>query len=534
MLSAVILSMPLLFASATGVNTLSETKWQKVKALPAKEVSSTSYVQGNATIKEAIAFIQANGSTLTEITLTTVNNALVEACKTYCPSLSSFSIRGGLNRMDLGFTDEGLATIGSFPQLQSLVLDFWYAEKLTTAGMQKLLNLQNSLHKLYIAHPAFDDSCMSLITEFDPLQELTIYAIGVTDVGFTSLTQCQALQSSLQSLDLHIGSSFSSMNSIDDTLVSGLVPFKALTRLSLHGTWSATSANVVTLVNGLPELSDVSFNGFTMDSAVVSALATKPLQTLALSDCSQLAEADYTTLLTGLSTLTSLNLGSCTYLSNTNATEIAALSLTSLTLTGNGWMWNAGITAIGRSPTLQKSLVAFEFSGNNGIWSESFGHISSLPLQQLRIKDCLLFNDTTMAAIFKGPMAKSLQALELCNVSITDKVAANLGKFTSLNTLMVAQCGALTKRGITNMLKSSALTTQITKLYLDTVVLSKKMVPLLSAFSNIQVLVVGNPIELNFVKNARIFFKLPNLKKNHAQVEIYVGELTGWKDFVGA
>ena len=98
---------------------------------------------------------------------------------------------------------------------------------------------------------------------------------------------------------------------------------------------------------------------------------------------------------------------------------------------------------------------------------------------------------------------------------------------------MLANCNAITVKGIKNLLESKTLNKTIKKLYLADVFIAKEMISLLKRFANLDVLILGNIIGIDIFKSSidKKIWNLSNLQKNNAQVLIFVGELEKWVYF---
>jgi hypothetical protein len=412
--------------------------------------------------------------------------------------------------------------------LDQLKVNIW-AVTVQPAVLQQVLSKQQNLSQLTFWSYYLNDDCLKAIAAYPNLDSINLgLSIGVSSNGLVTLLQSTTLLATLKNFELHSNGSY-----FNDDMLQALTAHTQLTSLTLHGYWDVSTTARQTLFQTLNQLKTLDLWGLAFTPDLCSAVGGLTwLTELRLDDCSRLFPDDYTTLLQGLNYLQILHLRNSIYfnLNEANVPTLLQKPLKKLSLTNCKYLWDTGLKNLCDNKNIQENLKYLEISGSN-ISSDAFGAIGKLKLKTLRIDKCHHFNDASMRKLSDSKLTSSLEALELEKVSISDAVANKFDHFKKLNTLMIAECYALTTIGSKELLKSTSLYKTLKKLYIEELPLTKEMIPLFGEFKKLEVLYIGNPGKLNIFKWADLFYHLPNIEDNNADVSLYDGILFRWKDF---
>jgi len=487
-------------------------------------VTEAQYDQKTTSIADAKAYLASHGSEFTEITLTNVDDDLLQTVKDHCPNLKAFAIASSYLLEHL--TDAGMQTIATFPQLTSLSFDAFWAINVSYDGIEAMLNGQTNVEALSLA--IGNDHILSLIGQYSNLKCFNFTSYDVTSSGLEAFIQSSTLVSTLTALNLDVDPV-----AFTDAFVQGLAKYMQLSELSLNGSWSATTDNVVALFQALTNLTKLELAGLAIRSAHVAPIGQmQNLTTLALTNCSKLAHnRDYKTLFTNLTNLQVLTLGKATGFTYEQCHLIAKLPLKALSLSDT-LLYDDGLEKLCNSSTLQQSLESLMLINEESIDNSGFGPLQKLSLKTLCLEHCPWFNDTSMQLIMTGNLANSLEALELQKVYISDATIHTLEHCPKLNTLMFVRNNAVTEEGMKTLLQLTPLHKSIKHLYLAEVIITSEMVPLFGAYENIESLLIGDALDFNIFTDGDALFKLPNIKQNHTLTAVFLGPLTTWDDFV--
>lgn len=528
MLGSILLSSALAFGGITHAPKEHKAK-EAVRAKLRKKAivqAAAKYEQTTTNIADTKAYLEAHGSEFTEVVLCFVDDDLLQTVKDHCPNLSSFVLNS--DYLLEGLTDTGLQTIGSFPLLSKLEFNCFWAVSTSDAGVLSMLQGQTNVEELSIL--GVNDAALSLIAEFPRLKRLTFFSYNATTAGLEAFMASGSLQQTLTALDMGVDEA-----AFSDTFMQNLAKYVQLTELSLSGKNSATTQNTVALLQALVNLTKLQLSGMPVHSPMVAPIGQmQNLTTLNLANCTSLGKkhkSDYKHLLLNLKNLQSLTLGRALNFTYAQVHLIDKLSLKELSL-ADTMLLGYGVQKLCDSATLQKSLESLMLINETSIDNEGFEPLSKLSLKTLCLQRCPLFNDTSMTGIMKGNLAANLEALELEKVSLSDATIHLLEKCPKLNTLMFVSNNAVTMDGMTTLLKLEPFFTNLKRLYLAEVTITKDMVPLFANFENIQSLLIGDAFDFNIFTDGEELFKLPNIKKNHTKVSIFLGPLTSWDSFV--
>lgn len=528
MLGSILLSSALAFGGITQAPKEHKAKEAARTKLRKQTITqdSAKYEQTTTNIADTKAYLEAHGSEFTEVSLFYVDDDLLQTVKDHCPNLTSFLLNSDYFLEKL--SDVGLQTIGTFAQLSKLEFNCFWAVSTSSAGIRAMLHGQTNVEELSVL--GVDDASLNIIAEFPHLKRLTFFSYNATAAGLEAFIASGTLQQTLTALDIGLDDA-----SFTDTFMQSLANYTQLTELSLTGKNSATTQNTVALLGALVNLTKLQLSGMPVHSPMVAPIGQmQNLTTLNLANCASLGKkhkSDYKNLLVNLKNLQSLTLGRAMNFTYAQVHLIDKLSLKELSL-ADTVLLDYGVQKLCDSTTLQKSLESLMLINESSIDNDGFEPISKLSLKTLCLQRCPLFNDTSMVGLMKGNLAANLEALELEKVSLSDATVQLLEKCPKLNTLMFVSNNAVTMNGMTTLLKLQPFFKTLKRLYLAEVTITKDMVPLFANFENIQSLLIGDAFDFNIFTDGEELFKLPNIKKNHTQVSIFLGPLSTWDSFV--
>lgn len=484
------------------------------------------YIQKNTKVCDVTAYVNANGINLKTMILTSINDELMKIIGLFCTNLEEFVFNMRLDRTNQLLTFKGLINLAALSSLKKLTFNCWNAP-FTTQDLNELLkmpSLRKNLTELNIASYVFDDTSLAILSKYEQLQTLSLSSPNITSAGMERFIRSRAAQTTLTTFSAFQGENWSTL--ISDKFLEGLANCNKLTGLRLDGRWESTDQTDKLFNNVLEKLRDLrvlEVGGRPLTNEGAIAIRFLPLVNLFIWDCSRLEQGEYKLLWTPVG-IKVLGMGKCHRLKDLSPINDMS-DLLHLTLDlSDARNLEHGINPICDSAVMQRQLQTLCVKGNFPTNSTELGKIGCLKgLHTLRVIDVPKFNDESL----KGLIAKNpnIDTYEFNHVSISDHY---LGLFNSIivRNLMLANCFAITKTGLAELLSLPALRNQLVKLSVYNQEMSPTTVQCLRELPKLTVLMAGNP-DLPLED----FDVMPNVKERNGVLLPFNGPIIPFDQF---
>ena len=495
----------------------------------------TRFSQGNMTIEEVSAVIVSQGKHLQDLTLTEVNDQLMQLIAIHCKGLIYLSIHQRPNHPPMDFSDKSLESIGELEQLNRLHLDLWESLKISRPALLKLLNkdhLRENLTDLNLSSYQVNDDVLKAISSYRRLETFHAASGSFTHLGIAAFLASTSIRQTMRSLSLNMGVQWGIL--VTNAVLANLLPLTSLRELTLNGKWKIGDNSLQEILKFRNNLTKLCLTGIAInskDAAMIGNMAD--LSELFIGDASALTSEDLSKIffLNHKQNLRVLGIRKGFNLSISNIFELRILpNLQHLTLSDcGGRFFGECLQQLCDSHFLQGKLRYLEICDNRWVTGKALAEIGKLAsLECLRIDNCPQFNNESLKGLIEGPAKDKLRELELSTVAVTN--IEMLGAL-NLTTLMLSNCFSVPVEKWIEFLKQANLKDKLQKLYLNFAVIQPNMVKLFEAFKELRVLIVGNPLELDNQDQKRL--DLENLRRNKGRVEVFEGDkFNGWSELI--
>lgn len=474
--------------------------------------------QGLMRLDAMIKKIADEGASWKKLSLNTVTDEILEVVSTTCTNLETLVLDSRLDewyQLETKLTDNGISALTKLTHLKEFTFKGW-AISVSEQSFFNLLStpeIQSKLTSLNLYTLIFGNSLIPVLNKLPALQHLQLHTCSITTTAMATLS----LPSTIKTLNV-TQSTGMLIPIIDDSVLKQFSNFTSLESLTLGGLMNCTEAGVIGLISKLPNLSKLSWGTFAMTDKIVAALPPK-LTHLALGNCSQVSNQGFGGLIPTLTSLVSLQLQK----SNGFAAFIPPLSgivnnTTQLPNTlKNLYVHTSWISSYAGLPP----VTSLTLQGAGEINPSAFGNeLGKLPLKTLRIINCDTFTDQQLHRLSNTPLVHTLANLQIIKAPLTGMSVKSLERFTKLKALMLGQVG-FDEEGSTAFFNSSILSKRITHLFLNCFVITPELKATLENWPNLEVLFVGNVLELPWDQRN---FKVASLEKKNGMLSTWAGE----------
>lgn len=488
---------------------------------PLPQDSDPAFVnQGLETLDAMIKKIASEGASWTKLSLNTVTDEILEIVSTTCTNLETLVLDSRLDnwyQLETELTDKGITALTKLTNLKEFTFKGWAVSVSEVSFFNLLTNpeIQSKLTSLNLYTLIFGDSLIPVLNKLPALQNLELHTCGITTAAMATLS----LPSTIKTLNV-TQSTGMLIPVIDDTVLKQFSNFTSLESLTLGGLMNCSEAGVIGLIVKLPNLKKLSWGTFAMTDKIAAALPPQ-LTHLALGNCSQISNQGFGGLIPTLTSLVSLQLQK----SNGFAAFQPPISgivnnTTQLPKTlKNLYLHTSWISSYAGLPPVTSLTLQGAGEINPSAFSNELG---KLPLKTLRIINCDTFTDQQLRHLSNTPLVHTLANLQIVKAPLTGASVQSLERFPKLKALMLGKVG-FDEEGASAFFNSSILSKRITHLFLNCFVITPQLKAILERWPNLEVLFLGNTLELPFDQGN---FKVVNLEQKNGMMSTWAGE--GW------
>jgi len=455
------------------------------------------------TIEETIRALKETEVHLNEIYLCTPTNELLAVILERFPDLESLSLNSDPAPFSWDkFDFLGLPYICNLKKLKRL--DFKSLTSCWTDSLEELFkmpHLKENLESLYyMTAGVFYEGEARALADYKQLKSLAIQGQTWSEKekfsteGVIKLLKSPTLQASLTSLCLQ----YTDVNdyTTGEEFIDALCELQSLTSLiftpflkigSEIGQFDCSPSKISCLsvkrfLDATPNLKELFLSSIAVDFSVMEKLSEMPyLESLHLFDCTEVTARGFEVFCEGKAPLKKLTLVKPDNMSKVSLLkkfeQLEELSLFGLGVSSEFIEFCQSVQAQQNLRLL--TLIECPFDTDAFI---SIGQLEALEV--LRIDDCINFNDDSLASA-----PKSLKKILLDGVSIAGDTSCVLGEMSSLKSVLIGRCPALTKRSIKQILANPHLQESLETFALDLSPLPLKDVPMLSNFVALKAMV---------------------------------------------
>lgn len=484
--------------------------------------------QGFLKIDEMKKRIINEGSTFTKLSLNCVDDELLELVGANCPNLTSLVIRIRQDRPPMHLTDKGITALAKLTNLTEFTFFGWEAMYVSEQSFLYVFStpaFQSKVTKLHFFSPIFGPDLVPVLNGLKVIEDLGFHTGGIPS------TAMQSLQLPPTITTLGIGQATSiNVGIIDDIVLKKIATFTSLKSLSVQSLMKGvTEGAIISLLKALPNLEHFSWNGSSMNDNIVSHLPSG-LVSLSMSDCTQVSNQAFATLIPRLTVLKSLLVmkgSGFVSAPGTDLTDIMALLPRDMVSLYVDSTWISSFKTI---PPQLKSLTL-----QNIRWTapNAFADLKDLPLETLRIIKCNTFGSEALQHVLSGTMKKTLVSLGLVKLPISPASIKSIESLEKLKILLISQCGGLEVDGARALLSSPTLRGQLTHLLLNEQVVKPEYYELLDQWRSLMILFIGNALELPYKDQDKIW-DVRNIKLRNGVGVYWAGLSFGWNAFTHA